>query len=113
MRRVSSVVKAQSLSLVSSDDGHWYGRLLVLLVAFDDTAGAVQPDAPPQTSALLNLDFDPAQYQAALANGVTFTQQLKLPAKKYRLRLGVSDLGAHRLGTLDMEVEVGGVGNGG
>ncbi len=113
MVRVSSVVKAQSLSLVSSDDGHWHGRLLVLLVAFDDTAGAVQPEAPPQISALLNLDFDPAQYQAALANGVTFTQQLKLPAKKYRLRLGVSDLGAHRLGTLDMEVEVGGAGNGG
>ena len=105
--RVSSVVSAQNLSLVSSEDGHQHGRLLVLLVAFNDAAGATQPDAPPQTSALLNLNFDPAQYQAALANGVTFTQQLKLPPGHYRLRLGVSDLGAHRLGTLDMQVQVG------
>ncbi|HWZ01654.1 MAG TPA: VWA domain-containing protein, partial [Edaphobacter sp.] len=105
--RVSSVVSAQNLSLVSSEDGHQHGRLLVLLVAFNDAAGATRPGAPPQTSALLNLDFDPAQYQTALANGVTFTQQLKLPPGRYRLRLGVSDLGAHRLGTLDMQVQVG------
>ena len=105
--RVSSVVSAQNLSLVSSEDSHQHGRLLVLLVAFNDAAGATQPNAPPQTSALLNLNFDPAQYQAALANGVTFTQQLKLPPGHYRLRLGVSDLGAHRLGTLDMQVQVG------
>ncbi len=105
--RVSSVVSAQSLSLVPSEDGHRHGQLLVLLVAFNDAAGAVQPHAPPQTSALLNLNFDPAQYQAALTNGVTFTQQLKLPPGRYRLRLGVSDLGAHRLGTVDMQVQVG------
>jgi VWFA-related protein len=105
--RVSSVVRAQNLLLVSSEDGHQHGRLLVLLVAFNDAAGAAQPAAPPQTSALLNLDFDPAQYQAALGKGVTFTQQLKLPPGRYRLRLGVSDLGAHRLGSLDMQVQVG------
>jgi VWFA-related protein len=105
--RVSSVVSAQNLSLVSSADGHQHGRLLILLVAFNDAAGAAPSGAPPQTSALLNLNFDPAQYQAALVNGVTFTQQLKLPPGRYRLRLGVSDLGAHRLGTLDMQVLVG------
>jgi VWFA-related protein len=105
--RVSSVVRAQNLSLVSSEDGHQHGRLLVLLVAFNDDVGAAQPGAPPQTSALLNLAFDPAQYQAVLASGVAFTQQLKLPPGRYRLRLGVSDLGAHRLGSLDMQVQVG------
>jgi VWFA-related protein len=105
--RVSSAISAQNLSLVASQDGHQHGQLLVLLVAFNDSAVAAQPDAPPQTSALLNLNFDPAQYQAALVNGVTFTQQLKLPPGRYRLRLGVSDLGAHRLGTLDMQVQVG------
>jgi hypothetical protein len=105
--RVTSVVSAQNLSLVSSADGHQHGRLLVLLVAFNDAAGTTQPNAPPQTYALLNLNFDPAQYQAALANGVGFTQQLKLPPGSYRLRLGVSDLGADRLGTLDMQVQIG------
>jgi VWFA-related protein len=105
--RVSSVVSAHNLTLVSSEDGHRHGRLLVLPAAFNDAAGAAQPDAPPQTSGLLDLNFDPAQYQAAVADGVTFTQQLKLPPGRYRLRLGVSDLGTHRLGTLDMEVQVG------
>jgi hypothetical protein len=111
--RVSSAVSAQSLSLTSSADGHWHGRLLVLLVALQGAPGATQPEAPPQTSAVLNLNFDPAQYQAALANGVAFTQQLKLPAGRYRLRLGVSDLSDQRLGTLDMPVQVGGGSAGG
>jgi VWFA-related protein len=105
--RVSSVVSAQNLSLVSSEDGQTRGRLLVLLVAFNDAAGTTHAGPPPQTSAVLNLNFDSKQYQAVLANGITFTQQLKLPPGRYRLRLGVSDLGAHRLGTLDMQVEVG------
>ncbi len=113
MVRVSSAVSAQSLSLTSSADGHWHGRLLVLLVALQDAPGAEQPEAPPQTSAVLNINFDSAQYQAALANGVAFTQQLKLQPGRYRLRLGVSDLSDQRLGTLDMPVQVGGGSTGG
>ncbi len=113
MVRVSSAVTAQSLSLTPSADGHWHGKLLVLLVALQDAPGATQPEAPPQTSAVLNINFDQAQYQGAVTNGVAFTQQLKLPPGRYRLRLGVSDLSDRRLGTLDMPVQVGGGSAGG
>ncbi len=105
---VESHVNAASLNLIAGTDGHRRGQLLVMLVAFKDDPGKTdrQPDAPRQTSGVLNLDFDPAQYQAILNNGVAFTQQLVLPPGRYRLRLGVSDEMSHRLGTLDMPVAV-------
>jgi hypothetical protein len=31
---------------------------------------------------------------------------MKLPPGRYRLRLGVSDMASHRLGTLDMPIAV-------
>jgi hypothetical protein len=55
---------------------------------------------------VLNLDFDVAQYQAVLTNGIAFTQQLKLPPGHYRLRLGVCDVISNRLGTLDMPIVI-------
>jgi VWFA-related protein len=108
--RVRSTLDAASLALNPDGDGHRRGRLLVMLVAFPDSqvaAGHVEPAAPPQTSAVLDLDFDAALYQGALNNGVSFTQQLKLSPGHYRLRLGVTDMMSHRLGTLDMPVAVG------
>jgi hypothetical protein len=79
-----------------------------MLIAFKDDPGKAvdQPDAPPLISAVLNLDFDPAQYQTILSNGIGFTQQLQLTPGRYRLRLGVSDMMSHRLGTLDMPVAI-------
>jgi len=84
-----------------------------MLVAFNDGPGPTgqqQPDAPPQTSGVLNLDFDAGQYQTVVANGISFAQQLKLKPGRYRLRLGVSDLSSRRIGTLDMPIEVGAAG---
>ena len=107
--RVASSVDPANLTLITTADGHRRGQLLVMLVAFNDAAGeesAQQPQAPPQTSAVLNLDFSPDLYQQVLSKGIGFTQQLKLPPGHYRLRLGVSDLQSHRLGTLDMPVQV-------
>ena len=75
---VHSVLNAANLDLVAGADGHRRGQLLVMLVAFQDDPGKAgnQPGALPQTSGVLNLDFDPAQYQGILNNGVAFTQQL-------------------------------------
>jgi VWFA-related protein len=107
--RVRSTLDAASLALNADGDGHRRGRLLVTLVAFPASqvaAGHAEPAAPPQTSAVLDLDFDAALYQGALSHGVSFTQQLKLAPGHYRLRLGVTEMMSHRLGTLDMPVVV-------
>ncbi len=87
---VHSVLSAANINLIPGFDGHHRGRILVMLVAFSDDPGksVSQPDALPQTSGVLNLDFDPVQYQTILSNGIAFTQQLNLPQGRYRLRLG-------------------------
>jgi VWFA-related protein len=108
--KVTSSLDPGNLTLVTTTDGHRRGRVMVMLVAFNDGPGPngqQQPDAPPQTSGVLNLDFDAGQYQAVVTNGISFAQQLKLKPGRYRLRLGVSDLLSRRIGTLDMPIEVG------
>jgi len=108
--KVASTLDMANMTLVSTDDGHRRGKLLVLLVAYDDTPGMVAQtlsEALPQTFAMLNLDFDASQYQRTAIDGISFTQQLKLKPGSYRLRLGVADLQSHRLGTLDMPIHVG------
>jgi VWFA-related protein len=108
--KVTSSVDPANLTLVTTADGHRRGQVLVMLVAFNDGPGPngqQQPDAPPQTSGVLNLNFDAEQFQTVTANGISFAQQLKLKPGRYRLRLGVSDLLSRRIGTLDMPIEVG------
>lgn len=108
---VHSVLDAGNLGLLSAPDGHRRGEIVVRLIAFNDTLGDPRPPAgqtatPPQSSGALNLNFDSAQYQNTLKNGVTFTQQLQLPPGRYRLRLGVTDVVSHRIGTLDMPISI-------
>lgn len=110
---VHSVLDAANLGLVTGADGHRRGRVFVRLIAFRDTPGVDprpaegQTEAPPQSSGALDFDFGAAQYQVTLTNGIAFTQQLNLPPGRYRLRLGVSDVTSHRLGTLDMPIAIG------
>ncbi len=101
---VTSYIDASEVDFATGADGHRRAKLLLLLVAFPD--GGKQPDRLPQTTGMLNLDLDPERYQTALSAGIGFQQQLELKPGKYRLRLGVSDISNHHLGTLDMPVEV-------
>lgn len=105
---VHSVLNAASLHLPVDADGHRRGKLLVMLVAFNGNSAKPedQPEAPAQTSGILNLDLDPAQYQNVQANGLAFTQQLSLRPGAYMLRLGVADLNSGHLGTLDMPTTI-------
>jgi VWFA-related protein len=103
---VISTVDPGNVEFSTDAAGHRHAKLLVLLVALND--GPNQPDSPPQTSGTIHVDLDPSEYAAVLKSGIAFQQKLALKPGKYRLRLGVSDMNNHRLGTLDMPVVVGG-----
>jgi VWFA-related protein len=106
---VDSTVDPAGIDFTTDAAGVRHGKLLVLLVALNDSVGGkpgVQQDNPPQTSGALHLDFTPDQYQSILKTGIRFGLKLPLKPGSYRLRLGVSDMANHRLGTLDIPVTV-------
>jgi VWFA-related protein len=103
---VITTVDAGNVEFSTDAAGHRHAKLLVLLVALNDSPD--QPDSPPQTSGTIHVDLDPAEYAAVVKTGIAFQQKLALKPGKYRLRLGVSDMNNHRLGTLEMPVAVGG-----
>ena len=103
--RVDSLLDPSNASFTTSADGKRHAQFLVLLIALND--GQQQPAAPPQTSGVLKLDLTPDQYKIAMESGVPVHLELELKPGKYRLRLGVSDMATHNLGTLDMPVALG------
>jgi VWFA-related protein len=106
---VDATVDPGGIDLTTDGAGVRHGKLLVLLVALMDSNNGkpvAQPDSPPQTSGSLHLDFTPDQYQEILKSGIRFGLKLPLKPGNYRLRLGVSDMNNHRLGTLDMPVVI-------
>jgi len=107
---VDTTVDPTGVDFTTDAAGVRHGKLLVLLVALTDSTNGkpvAQPESPPQTSGSLHLDFSPSEYQAILKSGIRFGLKLPLKPGNYRLRLGVSDMNNHRLGTLDMPVSIG------
>jgi VWFA-related protein len=105
---VETTVNPTGVDFTTDASGNRHGKLLVLLVAFNDSplGTAAQSASPPQTSGVIRLDLDPATYAVALKEGIRFQQKLDLKPGRYRMRLGVSDMNNNRLGTLDMPVEI-------
>jgi VWFA-related protein len=106
---VDTTVDPAAIDFTTDASGDRHGKLLVLLVALNDSTNgkpAAQPGNPPQTSGALHLDFTADQYQSILKTGIRFGLKLPLKPGTYRLRLGVSDMNNHRLGTLDMPVTI-------
>jgi VWFA-related protein len=106
---VDTTVDPAGIDFTIDAAGVRHGKLVVVLVAFaegKDGKPAVQPENPLQTSGSLHLDLTSEQYQSVLKTGIRFGLKLPLKPGSYRLRLGVSDLNNHRLGTLDMPVTV-------
>jgi VWFA-related protein len=105
---VETTVDASGVDFTVDANGHRHGKLLVLLVALNDspTGVAAQPDNPPQTSGVIRLDLDPAAYASVLKDGISFQQKLALRPGRFRMRLGVSDMNNSRLGTLDMPIVI-------
>jgi VWFA-related protein len=102
--RIDSILDPGNVQFDTDSNGRRRARLLVLLVALTD--GPEQPAAPPQTSGVLVVDLDADHFKALLGTGIPFHQELALKPGRYRLRLGVSDLNNHRLGTLDMPIAI-------
>jgi VWFA-related protein len=103
--RVDSLLDPSNANFTTTADGKRHAQFLVLLVALSD--GPRQLAAPPQTSGVLHLDLTPDQYKIAMESGIPLHQELSLKPGKYRLRLGVSDMSTHQIGTLDLPVELG------
>jgi VWFA-related protein len=101
---VDSVLDPSNAAFTTTADGKRHAQFLVLLIALND--GEQQVAAPPQNSGVLKLDLTPDQYKIAITSGVPVYQELALKSGKYRLRLGVSDMATHNLGTLDMPVDL-------
>jgi VWFA-related protein len=103
--RIDSLLDPSNANFTSTNDGKRHAQFLVLLIALNDGPGQVA--APPQASGTLKLDLTPDQYKIALTSGIPIHQELELKPGKYRLRLGVSDMATHNLGSLDMPVAIG------
>jgi len=110
--RVDSVIDPVNVAFSTDSRGRRHAQLLVSLIAIpeiesDGKAKAdKQPPSLPQTSGAYVVDLDPQAFQKLFTSGMPMHQELTLPPGRYRLRLGVSDLGSHRIGTLDMPIEV-------
>jgi hypothetical protein len=100
---VTSNIRANDIVFTVDADGHRHAKLLLMLVAFQHD---VERTAPPGTTGMLNLDLDATRYQSVLGTGIGFQQTLALKPGNYQLRLGVSDISGHRIGTLSMSVNV-------
>jgi VWFA-related protein len=101
---IETTVDPSGVEFTTDAAGHRHAKLLVLLVALNDSP--TQPDNPPQTSGVIRLDLDTATYMATIKDGIRFQQKLALKPGRYRLRLGVSDMNGDRIGTLDMPIEI-------
>jgi VWFA-related protein len=109
--RVDSVIDPGNVEFTTDSRGRRHAQLLVLLVAFPeaDPSGDRKKDPPPklpQTSGTYLVDLDPDAFRKLFTSGMPMHQELALPPGRYHLRLGVTDIGNHRIGTLDMPVEV-------
>lgn len=107
--RVDSVIDPGNVDFSTDARGRKHARLLVTLVAIPVAEGYSDQRLPPdlpQTSGAYVVDLDPQAFQKLLADGMTVHQELRITPGAYRLRLGVSDMGNHRIGTLDMPVQI-------
>jgi VWFA-related protein len=101
---IESTIDTSDVPFASTPDGHKQAKLLVQMIAFNDSAQ--QPKVLPQTSGTLNIDLDPQRYQFILSAGIAFRQRLQLKPGKYRLLVGVNDENSHSMGTIDIPVIV-------
>jgi VWFA-related protein len=109
--RIDSVIDPANVDFSTDAQGRRHARLLVSLIAIPETESRSadhnkQPIGPPQTSGAYVVDLDPQAFQKLFTSGMPMHQELALTPGHYRLRLGVTDLANHHIGTLDMPIEI-------
>lgn len=106
--RIDSVIEPANVDFSTDAAGRHHANLLVSVIAISgkDVAKGKKPDIPAQTSGRYVVNLDEAAFEKLLDLGMPMHQQLQLPPGSYRLRLGVIDMNNHRMGTLDMPVQV-------
>jgi hypothetical protein len=116
---IDSVIDPAGVGFADDATGRKRAQLLVTVVAYDKVTlnqresndrqrkkGGSRPAPPAQSLGVLNIALEPDAYASIVRTGIPVHQQLALPSGRYFLRLGVSDNTSHRLGTLDMPIEV-------
>jgi len=110
--RVDSTIDPGNVDFSTDSRGRRHAHLLVTLVAIPDVSPYAadrkkqQASPLPQTSGHYIVDLDPEAFRKLFTSGMPMQQELTLPPGRYRLRLGVIDLGNHRIGTLDIPIEI-------
>jgi hypothetical protein len=97
---IIGAIDVHDVSLTLDDTGRRHGKLEVLLAAIP-RSGSKQ-ERPAQAAAMLDLNLDPEQYKAMIADGVRFRQHLEVPKGAWAVQLGVIDLASGQIGTLSM-----------
>jgi VWFA-related protein len=105
--RVDSVIEPANVDFSTDAAGRHHARLLVSLIALPDKADPRQKTATPvQASGMYVVNLDTAAFRKLLSSGMPIHLELRLSPGSYRLRLGVSDVNNHHVGTLDMPIQI-------
>jgi VWFA-related protein len=102
--QVDALLGAKAVGFVVGADGSRTAQLRVEMIAIPQASPKGEPMG--QTAEDLSFHLSEAQYQVATNNGLPVRLQLALKPGRYRIRLGVSDRSNHRIGTVDMPVEI-------
>lgn len=111
--RVDSVIDPGSVDFSTDAAGRHRAKLLVSLIALSDEtkAHSKKPAAPVQSSGVYEVNLDSAGFRKLMVAGMPVHLELQLAPGSYRLRLGVSDMNNHHMGTLDMPVMIAATGH--
>jgi VWFA-related protein len=101
--QVDALLGSKAIRFALGADGRRSAQLLLGLVAIPE---AMKGEVAGQASEALKFNLSDAQYQLSVAMGLPVRLQMPLKPGRYLLRLGVSDMNSHRIGTLDMPVEI-------
>lgn len=106
--RVDSVIEPANVDFSTDAAGRHHAKLLVSLIALPQKVDPKRQAAatPVQASGMYVVNLDTAAFQKLLSSGMKMHLELRLSPGEYRLRLGVSDMNNHHVGTLDMPIQV-------